>query len=236
MTMAIRPEAFDSAGAHPLRHVRGLPGPLRDRVGAGLVTLAAHVLIVTAIVAGLHQANRVVTPVVVTVQLDAKPLKHDELAPPKLPVLARPAAFTAAMPQITIAPPPPGPIAASPPGPTSPAGPAVVPPPAASVPHVSNAAPTWQAQLLARLEEAKRYPEEARMHRWQGVAMLYFSMDRDGKVLSADIKQGSGYPVLDAEALALIQRAQPLPKPPAEVKGDPVQLVVPVEFFLKNRS
>ncbi len=105
MTMAIRPEAFDSAGAHPLRHVRGLPGPLRDRVGAGLVTLAAHVLIVTAIVAGLHQANRVVTPVVVTVQLDAKPLKHDELAPPKLPVLARPAAFTAAMPQITIAPP-----------------------------------------------------------------------------------------------------------------------------------
>ena len=64
--------------------------------------------------------------------------------------------------------------------------------------------------------------------------MLRFAMDRSGKVLSAKIDKPSGVDALDQEALALVQRAQPLPKPPAEFPGNPIELVVPVEFSLSN--
>jgi len=36
---------------------------------------------------------------------------------------------------------------------------------------------------------------------------------------------------LDQEALAALARAAPLPKPPVEVSGDVLDLVVPVDFF-----
>ncbi len=61
-------------------------------------------------------------------------------------------------------------------------------------------------------------------------------MDRDGKVLSARIEKSSGYDLLDEETLALIERAQPLPKPPPDVAGNPIELVVPIEFFLHRRG
>ena len=45
-----------------------------------------------------------------------------------------------------------------------------------------------------------------------GTAELRFTVDRSGHVLSARIERGSGHPLLDEETLALIQRAQPLPR------------------------
>ncbi len=100
----------------------------------------------------------------------------------------------------------------------------------------SNGAPTWQGLVLGRLEQFKRYPAMAQYRRQQGVANLRFTMDRDGKVLSARLEKTSGYDLLDQETLALIQRAQPLPRPPPDVPGDRLELVVPIEFFLHGRE
>lgn len=94
-------------------------------------------------------------------------------------------------------------------------------------------AASWQGQLLGRLEQFKRYPPAAQMKRQQGVVQLRFAMDRTGKVLSATIEKSAGSDLLDQEALALLRRAAPLPPPPPEVAGDPVELVVPVQFFLR---
>ena len=58
-------------------------------------------------------------------------------------------------------------------------------------------------------------------------------MDRDGRVLGSWLERSSGAAALDEETLELIKRAEPLPKPPAEVAGETVQLVVPVEFLLR---
>ena len=104
-----------------------------------------------------------------------------------------------------------------------------------SVPAVNaNAIPSWQNRLMLRLNQAKRYPPQARRYRQEGIAYLHFTMDREGKVLVRNIERSAGYPLLDEETLALIERAQPLPKPPAEMQGEALDFVVPVEFFLRR--
>jgi protein TonB len=50
--------------------------------------------------------------------------------------------------------------------------------------------------------------------------------------LSVRLERSSGVRSLDDEALSLPKRASPLPRPPEEVKGDSIELVVPVEFFM----
>ncbi|MGS0648583.1 energy transducer TonB [Komagataeibacter melomenusus] len=156
------------------------------------------------------------------------PRQEDQRTPPKK---KRPA------PPVKDAPPdrkPPAEATTAPPGLVAPVARAqAAPAPGADPAHVSHAAPTWQAALLARLEQYKRYPAQAQAGRQEGVALLHFAMDRQGHVLSAHIARSAGHSLLDEETLALLRRAQPLPVPPAEVKGDPIVLNVPVEFHLE---
>lgn len=123
------------------------------------------------------------------------------------------------------------PVAETPPAPETTAPPDHPVPPAASA---SAAAQTWQARLLAHLESRKRYPAEARARRLQGVAYVRFTLDRQGRVLTARLERSSGHAALDREALALLQRAQPLPAPPAETLGERIILTVPVEYFTRG--
>lgn len=92
----------------------------------------------------------------------------------------------------------------------------------------SEAVPNWKSQLVAALERQKRYPSEARGD--QGTAQLAFSVDRQGGVHNARVTRSSGSSVLDHEALALVQRAQPLPPPPPEVQGAQIPIVVPIRY------
>jgi|SRR4249919_972351 protein TonB len=92
----------------------------------------------------------------------------------------------------------------------------------------SNAAPNWKTQLVAALERQKRYPSEARGD--QGTAQLAFNVDRQGGVHNARVTRSSGSSVLDHEALALVQRAQPLPPPPPEIPGAQIPIVVPIRY------
>jgi protein TonB len=62
--------------------------------------------------------------------------------------------------------------------------------------------------------------------------MLHFVMDAQGRVLTAEIAKSSGRPVLDHEALALVERAQPLPALPADYPTRTLDAIVPIEFYL----
>lgn len=123
------------------------------------------------------------------------------------------------------------PVAPVPAPAAAPAAPAATAAPA--LPANPNAVPNWQGLLLARLAKFKQYPAGARARNQQGVAYVHFSVDRRGHVLSATLDTSSGYDLLDAEALALMHRADPLPPPPAEMPA-PVDLVVPIVFSLKS--
>ncbi|WIW90226.1 energy transducer TonB (plasmid) [Sphingobium sp. V4] len=101
-------------------------------------------------------------------------------------------------------------------------------------PQVSNNAPdSWEGRVLAQLNKHRRYPRAAMARRQQGVPYIRFIMDRSGKVLSSRLERSSGFPELDREAVALAKRASPFPAPPGDKGGDTLELVVPVEFFLK---
>jgi protein TonB len=96
--------------------------------------------------------------------------------------------------------------------------------------HNPDAVPSWKSALVARLERYKRYPAEAQSRGEYGVAQLAFSVDRSGGVHHAHIVRGSGSSLLDRETLALVERAAPMPPPPAEVTGAQIPIVVPVRY------
>ncbi|AUW57578.1 energy transducer TonB [Sphingobium sp. SCG-1] len=106
--------------------------------------------------------------------------------------------------------------------------------PAPPAPQVSSNAPdTWEGRVLAQLNKHRRYPRMAMARRQQGVPYIRFTVDREGKVLSSHLERSSGNADLDREAVALPKRASPLPRPPVERNGETLELVVPVEFFMK---
>jgi periplasmic protein TonB len=78
---------------------------------------------------------------------------------------------------------------------------------------------TWRSQLMTILEHNKRYPAAARARDEQGLTQFAFSIDGDGHLLSHRIVKSSGSAALDAETLALLERAQPYPPPPPELAG-----------------
>ena len=97
----------------------------------------------------------------------------------------------------------------------------------------SDAEMDWQSELQAHLERRKRYPREAQMRLQQGVPWVRFSMDRDGKVLDVQLYRASGHAALDREAVALLHRAEPLPKPPSHMSDAQLTMVVPVQFYIQ---
>jgi protein TonB len=81
----------------------------------------------------------------------------------------------------------------------------------------------------------KRYPRAAQDQKQQGTASLSFVVDRNGRVLGASIARSSGFPLLDEEVLALVQRAQPLPPAPPEVVGNQFPMTVSFSFTITAR-
>jgi protein TonB len=173
-------------------------------------------------------------------QVEAKPVEEP---PPEVP--------PAPNPEVAVAPPPPKQEIkqerpqrqdAAIPAPATTA-PNFVPEQTASIPAAptQSAAPKnsqgvmkWKNLIVAALERNKRYPAQSQSRREQGIAQVFFSLDRKGLVIESRIVRSSGAAALDEEALALLKRAQPFPPFPAEeFKGEHVDLTVPIRFNLK---
>lgn len=187
--------------------------PVKSRIGAILTTALAHLVVIAALIEGLEQA-RIIHPPEIAVQFSPERAKVKEPPPasPLAPSVIDATAPLLTAPQINVA------------APAAP--PMMLPSPPNADYGTSNAEPTWETALLGKLEQAKHAPAAS-----HGVVMLHFTMDRDGKVLAAKIEHSSGNDALDQEALAALQRAQPLPAPPTEVPGNSIELIVPVDFL-----
>jgi len=112
--------------------------------------------------------------------------------------------------------------------------PAVSAPPVAGAAVVPSAAiRRWESGLVAHIERFKRYPAQARGRGEHGVARVAFTIDRDGWVRESRILETSGSAELDRECLAMLARAQPMPKPPSQAQASELAFVVPVRFNIK---
>lgn len=94
------------------------------------------------------------------------------------------------------------------------------------------AARDYFRDLMAWLARHKAYPVAAKKAKHQGVVTLEFAIERSGRVLSARIKKGSGYPALDQAALDMVERANPVPAIPDKLARDHLRLAIPIEFSL----
>jgi periplasmic protein TonB len=82
----------------------------------------------------------------------------------------------------------------------------------------------WRKQIATRLESNKRFPPAASDQR--GTAKVSFVLDRNGKLVSHWLMESAGSRALDEESLAIIERAQPFPIPPPNLKEDQLKLAI----------
>ena len=227
MTVPFPLDAFDVA--RPVRRKHALPRLDTDRLAGLGVTLAVHVVILAMALTAVHVARPKVMREL-SVQITPEKIKPVEEVKP-LPKLLAPSIVAVPPPEITV------PLAVPPPG-TAQQPVAVAPAPTAPVAAPQKPAgetrDSYLGRVLAQLNRFKQYPRAARQARIEGVVMLHFVMDADGKVQSAEIAKSSGRAVLDGEALALIQRAQPLPALPADFPTRSLDAVVPIAFSLNS--
>jgi protein TonB len=87
---------------------------------------------------------------------------------------------------------------------------------------------TWRSRLAAHVQRFN--PAEAIERHLYGTALVRFTIDRAGAVLSTELVGHTGIDVLDRESLSLIARAAPLPQPPGGVFGAHFTFTIPVRF------
>ena len=138
------------------------------------------------------------------------------------PAEAAPPPVAAAAPQVS-----------APPVPEAAPAPVTAAPKAGLSPAAEIAKASWQGKLATHVNKQQRYPAEARRKRIEGEAKIGFTIGRDGKVARARIVKSSGSPLLDRAAIQMIERASPLPIPPAEIDGATFDLVLPVKFKVR---
>jgi protein TonB len=96
--------------------------------------------------------------------------------------------------------------------------------------------PKWRSDLIATLDKYQEYPREAAAEGVSGRVVVRFTLSRSGCVLDADVEKSSGSTTLDEAALSLLDRSQPFPSPPDEVKGAKFAMRIGVNFKLTDGS
>ena len=108
--------------------------------------------------------------------------------------------------------------------------------PTANSSSLPNSVLQWQQQLVDVLARNKRYPAEAMSRGEEGLAVVHFTVDRSGHLISSRIEQSSGSALLDHEVIDLLNRAQPFPSLPSDYTAAQISLNVPIRFNIPGRT
>ena len=91
---------------------------------------------------------------------------------------------------------------------------------------------SYGALLTQHISNFKKYPRIAQRRVWEGDILLEITLNKNSKVLDIKIISESRYGVLNKEAIAMIKRAQPLPKA-KNINSETFKVFVPVAFKLR---
>lgn len=98
---------------------------------------------------------------------------------------------------------------------------------------ISAALGQYSGTLGHAIAKHKQYPKIAQMRGWQGDCLLDLKIDANGNVLSARVKESSGFEMLDKQALEMVRKASPFPTPPDALRGRSFNITAPVSFKLE---
>ncbi len=227
-----------------------------------LASLALHALILISLSVGGVSAPPTSTLLALTARLGplaASPPRtslppQPEPIPTQRPVLTQPADSPAPRPQ-ELTPAETAKAASTEPAQSAPITAAATAPPAAPVETkpgsdfpggVPSATPTaksstdatagtieqYRLALIVAARRYKRYPSIALEKGWQGRAEVRMVIGENGMIASASIKSGSGYEILDSQALDMIRKGKTTVPIPAGLRGREFSVDVPVIFSL----
>jgi protein TonB len=74
------------------------------------------------------------------------------------------------------------------------------------------------------------YRDPASVRGQHGRVVTRVTVARDGRVLEVSIASSSGSPALDSAEMAAIRKGSPFPPLPAAMPGDPVILILPINY------
>jgi protein TonB len=105
--------------------------------------------------------------------------------------------------------------------------------------HVAKAYPApradfgWLTQaLLRRIEQLKRYPQKARLNRWEGTVVVRAIIREDGYFADLTMEKSSGHDVLDLDAIELLRKASPMTLK-HELGRPQVTIRIPIRYKLE---
>ncbi|MGY3450482.1 protein TonB [Bradyrhizobium sp. USDA 4353] len=78
---------------------------------------------------------------------------------------------------------------------------------------------TFVRTVKSHIARFQYYPERAERERIQGTVGLVLTLQRNGAVTNVRVASSSGVALLDAAAVDMVKRAQPLPSIPVELPG-----------------
>jgi protein TonB len=189
---------------------------------------------------------RVVRPKPAPVEEASKPAPPP---PPRRAPLVRPAPAPAPTPEP--APAPDAPAQAALPAPQAVPEPAAAPAPAVAAPPVAYVPPQpaapaapaidpvavdrYQRGLIDEAVRHKRYPRVAIDNNWQGEVVVRMTIGADGRIAALRVARGSGYEVLDRQALEMFRSAKPLVPIPRELRGREFELELRAIYNLRDQ-
>lgn len=88
---------------------------------------------------------------------------------------------------------------------------------------------SWNKQVTKLVAANFSYPRSAQVRGDQGSALIRVDVAPNGNITAVSLVQSSGSPILDREALRIVQKVGQLPTPPAGTKT----ISLPIVFRLQ---
>ena len=95
-----------------------------------------------------------------------------------------------------------------------------------------NAAIRYETALTKHLTLHQEYPNSARLYGLEGDVLLRIQVDKDGYIPQFYFIKEAGHPILDKSVIAMLQQAQPVPKPPKTIlsTSGTAEFLFPIAF------
>ncbi len=91
---------------------------------------------------------------------------------------------------------------------------------------------SYLSLIRKRIEQHKKYPLRAKLHRLEGKVLIRFVLNPDGQVSSLDIRGSSGHDCLDKAAIEAVRLASPMPPSPGGTLSSAISMELTIVFKL----